>query len=79
MDDSEIVITKKLTGGGSSVRIRIGGAARSPTENIQSASDNWVEPVTGSGPCLSAAGGGASGASSGGKISSENNTITRGK
>ena len=35
MDDSEIVITKKLTnGGGSSVRIRIGGSARSPTEQV---------------------------------------------
>ena len=38
MDDSEIVITKKLTnGGGSSVRIRIGGSARSPTEQV-----NWI-------------------------------------
>ena len=37
MDDSEIVITKKLTnGGGSSVRIRIGGSARSPTEQVSS-------------------------------------------
>ena len=34
VDDSEIVITKKLTGGGSSVRIRIGGSARSPTEQV---------------------------------------------
>ena len=71
VDDSEIVITKKLTGGGSSVRIRIGGSARSPTENIQSASENWVEPGTGSGPCLAAP--------AGGKISSENNTISRGE
>ena len=69
VDDSEIVITKKLTGGGSSVRIRIGGSARSPTENIQSASDNWVEPATGSGPGLAG----------GGKISSENKTITGGE
>lgn len=44
VDDSEIVITKKLTGAGSSVRIRIGGSARSPTQNIESASHNWVEP-----------------------------------
>ena len=56
VDDSEIVITKKLTGAGSSVRIRIGGSVRSPTENIESASDNWVEPgeaagdITGSRP-----------------------------
>ena len=35
VDDSEIVITKKLTGGGSSVRIRIGGSARSPTEQVR--------------------------------------------
>ena len=35
MDDSEIVITKKLSGGGSSVRIRIGGSARSPTEQVR--------------------------------------------
>ena len=34
MDDSEIVITKKLSGGGSSVRIRIGGSARSPTQQV---------------------------------------------
>ena len=58
MDDSEIVITKKLTGTGSSVRIRIGGSARSPTENIDSVTDNWPESrlrepgprETGSGP-----------------------------
>ena len=58
MDDSEIVITKKLTGTGSSVRIRIGGSARSPTENIESVTDNWPESrlrepgprETGSGP-----------------------------
>ena len=38
VDDSEIVITKKLTnGGGSSVRIRIGGSARSPTEQV-----SWI-------------------------------------
>ena len=43
VDDSEIVITKKLTGGGSSVRIRIGGAARSPTEHID-VTKNWREP-----------------------------------
>ena len=43
VDDSEIVITKKLTGTGSSVRIRIGGSARSPTENIEKVSDSWVE------------------------------------
>ena len=66
-DDSEIVITKKLTGGGSSVRIRIGGSARSPTENIQSVSDNWVEPSTGSGPAA------------GGKISRDTNITPRGE
>ena len=49
VDDSEIVITKKLTGGGSSVRIRIGGAARSPTENID-VTKNWREPEL-SGAC----------------------------
>ena len=75
VDDSEIVITKKLTGGGSSVRIRIGGSARSPTENIQEASDNWVEPPTGSGPGLTA----SAASAGGGKISSESNTITRGE
>ncbi len=55
MDDSEIVITKKLTGTGSSVRIRIGGSARSPTENIEKETDNWPESrqrETGSGPEL---------------------------
>ena len=41
VDDSEIVITKKLTGTGSSVRIRIGGSARSPTENIEKVTDSW--------------------------------------
>jgi hypothetical protein len=35
VDDSEIVITKKLSGGGSSVRIRIGGSARSPTQQVE--------------------------------------------
>ena len=54
------MITKKLTGTGSSVRIRIGGSARSPTENIEKVTDNWPESrlgesgqrETGSGPEL---------------------------
>ena len=54
VDDSEIVITKRLSGPGSSVRIRIGGSARSPTENIEEVTDNWPGPgesrETGSGP-----------------------------
>ena len=59
VDDSEIVITKRLSGPGSSVRIRIGGSARSPTENIEKVTDNWPESrLSESGPGLRETGSG---------------------
>ena len=47
----------------SDTRIRIGGSARSPTQNIEKVSDSWVEPAVTASAAVGDLSGSASGSS----------------